>query len=92
MKIEEYCACAFLPPYHATERIRQDLVRHELRVGFIPRRDAPGDKQRGVFLRQQVAAGVERGRKHELIRIFLENGEEAESFLAFPWFCFLKMI
>ena len=27
-----------------------------------------------------------------MTRVFLENGEEAESFRAFPWFCFLKMI
>ena len=26
----------------------------------------------------------------KILRIFLENREEAESFLAFPWFCFLK--
>lgn len=42
-------------------RQRQDLVRHELGVGFVARRDAPGHEQCGVFLRQQVTAGIERG-------------------------------
>ena len=28
----------------------------------------------------------------KILRIFLENREEAESFLAFPLYCILKMI
>mgnify|MGYP000398641089 CR=1 FL=1 len=65
---------------------RQDLIRHELRVRFVARRDAPGHEQRGVFLRQQVTLAKAEAFMEEMmtgqkvIKVFCHEDETRADF------------